>query len=76
MERQINISGELEFEFETKEEYDDVVGDVAFALELGLGGSNKASLTDCKWTKVSTPTKVSDLIALKAPFIAKTITIA
>jgi hypothetical protein len=76
MERQINISGELEFEFETKDEYDDVINDTAFALELGLGGSNKATLSDCKWSKVSTPTKVSDLIALKAPFIAKSITIS
>jgi hypothetical protein len=76
MERQINITGELEFEFESKEEYDDVINDVSFALELGLGGSNKATISDCKWTKVSTPTKVSDLIALKAPFIAKGITIA
>jgi len=75
MERQINISGEMEFEFESKEEYDDVVGDTAFALELGLGSSNKASISGCKWNKVSTPTKVSDLIALKAPFTATGITI-
>jgi hypothetical protein len=66
----------MEFEFESKEEYDDVVNDTVFALELGLGGTNKATLSDCKWTKVGTPTKVTDLIALKAPFIAKTITIA
>jgi hypothetical protein len=76
VERQINISGEMEFEFESKEEYDDVVNDTAFALELGLGGSNKASISGCKWDKVSTPTKVSDLIALKAPFRATGITIS
>lgn len=76
MERQRSITGEMEFEFESKEEYDDVVNDTSFALELGLGGSNKASFTDCKWTKVGTPTKATDLIALKAPFIAKTVTIA
>ena len=76
MERHRTITGELEFEFEVKEEYDDVVNDTAFTLEIGLGGTNKATFTDCKWKKVGSPTRIEDLIALKAPFVAKTMTIS
>jgi hypothetical protein len=76
MERQRSISGEIEFDFESKEEYDDVVNDVSFALELGLGSTNKAAFTNCKWKNVGSPTKVEDLITLKAPFIAKAVTIS
>jgi len=76
MERHRTITGELEFEFEVKEEYDDVVNDTAFTLEIGLGGTNKATFTDCKWKNVGSPTRIEDLIALKAPFVAKTMTIS
>jgi len=76
MERHRTITGELEFEFEVKEEYDDVVNDTAFTLEIGLGGTNKATFTDCKWKKVGSPTRIEDLIALKAPFVAKSVTIS
>lgn len=76
MERHRTITGEIEFEFETKEEYDDVVNDTAFTLEIGLGGTNKATFTDCKWEKVSTPTKIEDLVACKAPFVAKTVAVS
>ena len=76
MERHRTITGELEFEFEVKEEYDDIVNDTAFTLEIGLGGTNKATFTDCKWKKVGSPTRIEDLIALKAPFVAKTMTIS
>ncbi len=65
------LSGELTFEFESKEEFDDVINDTAFDLEFGLGGSNKAVFTECKWENVATPTRIEDLIALKASFVAK-----
>ena len=70
--RHRTITGEITFEFEAKEEFDDVINDTAFTLEIGLGGSNKATFTDCKWEKVNAPTKIEDLVALKAPFVAKT----
>jgi hypothetical protein len=76
MERHRSITGEIEFEFEVKEEYDDVVNDTAFTLEIGLGGTNKATFTDCKWKNVGSPTRIEDLIALKAPFVAKSVAIA
>jgi hypothetical protein len=69
--RNRDISGEVVFEFETKEEYDDIIGDTAFSLEFGIGTA-KLSLTGCKWDKVSTPAE-EDLISLKAGFTAKTL---
>ena len=75
-ERHRTISGEITFEFETKEEYDDVVNDTAFTLEIGLGNTNKAVFTDCKWDIVTSPTRIEDLVALKAPFTAKGVTIS
>lgn len=69
--RHRNLTGELTFEFESKEEFDDVINDTEFDLEFGLGGSNKAVFTDCKWENVATPTRIEDLIDLKAPFVAK-----
>jgi hypothetical protein len=75
-ERHRTITGELTFEFETKEEFDDVVNDTAFTLEIGLGSTNKAVFTDCKWDNVSSPTRIEDLVALKAPFTAKGVTIS
>ena len=76
MERHRTLTGEIEFEFEAKEEYDDVVNDTAFTLEIGLGGTNKATFTDCKWKNVGSPTRIEDLIALKAQFVAKSVAIA
>ena len=75
-ERHRTITGEVTFEFETKEEYDDVINDTAFTLEIGLGSTNKAVFTDCKWETVSSPTRIEDLVALKAPFTAKSVTIS
>jgi len=75
-ERHRTITGEVTFEFETKEEYDDVINDTAFTLEIGLGSTNKAVFSDCKWDTVSSPTRIEDLVALKAPFTAKSVTIS
>lgn len=69
--RHRNLTGELTFEFESKEEFDDVISDTEFDLEFGLGGANKAVFTGCKWENVATPTRIEDLIALKAGFVAK-----
>jgi len=69
--RHRNLTGELTFEFESKEEFDDVINDTAFDLEFGLGGTNKAVFTGCKWENVSSPTRIEDLVALKTPFVAK-----
>ena len=75
-ERHRVLSGELTFEFESKEEFDDIINDTEFTLEFGLGSTNKAVFSNCKWENVSTPTRIEDLVALKAPFIAKTVVIS
>jgi len=69
--RHRGLSGEVTFEFESKEEFDDVISDTEFDLEFGLGGSNKAVFTGCKWENVATPIRIEDLVALRAGFVAK-----
>ena len=69
--RHRDLTGELTFEFESKEEFEDVINDTEFNLEFGLGGSNKAVFSGCKWENVTTPGRIEDLIALKAGFVAK-----
>jgi hypothetical protein len=74
--RQRDLTGEVVFEFESKEEFDDIINDTEFNLEFGLGDSNKAILGGCKWENASIPTKIEDLVSLKASFVAKTIAIS
>lgn len=74
--RHRNLSGELTFEFESKAEFEDVINDTEFSLKFGLGGSNSALFKYCKWEEVSTPTKIEDLVALKARFVARDVYIS
>jgi len=74
-ERHRVLTGELTFEFESKQEYDDVIADSEFSLKFGLGGTNSALFKYCKWEKVGTPTKIEDLVSLKAPFVARDVVI-
>lgn len=74
--RHRDLTGEVVFEFESKDEFDDVVNDSEFDLEFGLGGSNKAVFSDCKWETTSAPTKIEELVSLKATFVAKTVSIS
>jgi len=74
--RHRDLTGELVFEFESKEEFDDVINDAEFSLEFGLGGSNKAVFSNCKWENTAAPTRIEELVSLKAAFVAKTVTIS
>ena len=65
------LGGEITFEFESITEASEVLADSEFDLEFGLGGTCKAVFTDCKWDNVSIPSKMEDLLSLKAPFTAK-----
>jgi hypothetical protein len=65
------LSGEITFEFEDKEEADEVLADTEFALEIGLGDTKKATFSACKWDNVSIPSRMEDLLSLKAAFTAK-----
>jgi hypothetical protein len=69
--RHRNLTGEITFEFESEEEFVNVLFDTSFNLEFGLGGSNKAVFPSCKWENVSTPTRIEDLVSCKATFVSK-----
>jgi hypothetical protein len=75
-ERHRVLTGEVTFEFESKQEYDDVVNDSEFSLKFGLGGATSALFKYCKWEKVGSPTKIEDLVSLKAPFVARDVVIS
>jgi len=74
--RHHNSTGELVFEFESKQEYDDVVNDSEFSLKFGLGSTNNALFRYCKWENVGTPTRIEDLVSLKATFVARDVVIS
>ena len=74
--RHRDLTGEVVFEFESKEEFDDVINDAEFTVEFGLGGSHKAVFSNCKWENLAAPTRVEELVSLKAAFIAKTVAIS
>ena len=70
------LGGELVFEFESIQEYTDIINDAEFSLKFGLGGSGSALFKNCKWGKASIPTKIEDLVSLKVPFTARDIIIS
>jgi hypothetical protein len=74
--RQRNLTGEVVFEFESKEEFDDIINDEEFTLEFGLGDASKATFSGCKWESATAPTRIEDLVSLKTQFVAKTVTIS
>ena len=75
-ERHRDLYGELTFEFESKEEHDEALGDTEFTLEFGLGATKKAVFSNCKWQNVKNVARIEDLVAVKAPFVAKTVAIS
>jgi len=71
-----NLSGELTFEFEDKTEFEDVINDAEFSLKFGLGSTYSALFKYCKWEDVATPTRIEDLVSLKAKFTARDVWIS
>jgi hypothetical protein len=66
------LTGELTFEFESKQEADDILADTEQTnLEFGLGGANKVSVEHTKWDDFSLSGKSEDLIYAKVPFTAR-----
>ena len=66
------LAGELSFEFESKQEADDVLADTEqSSLEFGLGGANKVNVSYVKWDDFSLSGKSEDLIYAKVPFTAR-----
>jgi len=74
--RHRELSGELTFEFEATQEFQDVLDDAEFSLWFGLGGSYSALFKYCKWEEVSAPTKIEDLVYVKAKFAARDVLIS
>jgi hypothetical protein len=74
--RHRDLSGELTFEFEDKSEFEDVINDAEFSLKFGLGGSNSALFKYCKWEDVAAPTRIEELVSLKAKFTARDVVIS
>lgn len=74
--RHRNLTGEVTFEFESKAEFDDVINDSEFSLKFGLGSTHSALFKYCKWRNVATPTRIEDLVALKAAFVARDVYIS
>jgi len=74
--RHRNLTGELTFEFESKQEFDDVINDSEFSLKFGLGSTHSALFKYCKWQNVSTPTRIEDLVSLRAAFVARDVYIS
>lgn len=73
--RQRVLSGEVTFEFESMQEFDDVITDAEFSLQFALGSAHHALFKYCKWEKVASPTKIEDLVSLKASFAARDVII-
>jgi hypothetical protein len=66
------LTGELNFEFESKQEADDILADTEqSSLEFGLGGANKVTVEHTKWDDFSLSGKSEDLIYAKVPFTAR-----
>ncbi len=66
------LTGELNFEFESKQEADDVLADAEqSSLEFGLGGANKVAVEHTKWDDFSLSGKAEDLIYAKVLFTAR-----
>jgi hypothetical protein len=66
------LTGELNFEFESKQEADDILADTEqSSLEFGLGGASKVNVAYAKWDDFSLSGKAEDLIYAKVPFTAR-----
>jgi hypothetical protein len=65
-----NLSGEVTFEFESIAEMTKALSDTAFALDVGLTGTNHITLSGCKWSNITHQKWLEDLISVKATFEA------
>ncbi len=70
------LSGEVRFEFEAKTELEDALADTERILQFGLGGTAYTQFSGCRWSSIQTEKLQEDLIAMRAAFDAKSLTIA
>ena len=78
MDRQFTLSGELTLEFESKDEFDQLLADAEFSLRFGFAQASGQNvvLKYCKWDYVSAPVKAEDLISCTARFVGQEATAA
>ena len=69
-ERQRTLSGVLTLDFENKTQFYEAVNDSEFSLKFMMG-AKYVLFTYCKWDSIGTPTKIEDLVSVKAPFTAR-----
>lgn len=69
------LSGELTFTFEDLTEFIEATHDFEFSLKIGLSGTASVLFKNCKWDSVVAPTRIEDLVSVKAPFTAREITL-
>lgn len=74
--RHRKLGGELTLEFESKNEFDEIINDTEFSLIFGLGSTKTALFKYCKWEEVSSPTRIEDLVSVKAKFAARDVWIS
>lgn len=75
-ERHRKLGGELTLEFESDYELQDLLADNQFSLLFGLGSTNTALFTYCKWEEISPTTKIEQLVDVKAKFVAQNLWIS
>jgi len=76
VERQRVITGEIGGNFENTSLLQKLMNLTKFNMALKISASNTITLTDCYLLSTTLPTRKVDLIALRIPFRARTITIA
>ena len=74
--RQRSLTGELTFEFESKDEHDEALAATEFWLEFYLGASHKVQISNCRWDYVKDSAKLEDLVVVKATFSGKAMAIS
>lgn len=73
--RHRELEGEVNFEFEDKTEFDEVLADSEFSLKFVMGGGY-VLFKYCKWDEVKTQAKIEDIVSCKAKFVARDVVIA
>jgi hypothetical protein len=65
------LSGEVQFEFESKAEMDAALADTEFDIRFKLGGTAYAQMGAAKWSNISSEKWLDDLISVRAKYDAK-----
>jgi len=76
IEKHRDITGLITATFEDFDELTEITNDSDFTLKFKLSSTNYVEITGCKWGEYRIPARPTDLIAMRLPFTAKSITLA